>query len=58
MVARDIPVGTVIDAKMLYAMRPQIYAGGLPSEEYEFVLGKTITRDLKKYDPITKEVIA
>ena len=58
MAGQDITAGTIITAEMLYAMRPQMYAGGLPSEEYEFVLGKTVKRNLKKYDPITKEVIA
>lgn len=58
MAGQDIQASTVITAEMLYAMRPQAYAGGLPSEEYENVLGKKTTRALKKYDPITREVIA
>jgi sialic acid synthase SpsE len=53
----DIPAGTSITAEMLYAMRPQQYAGGLPSEEYENVLGKTLRKELKKYGPITKDII-
>lgn len=56
--AKDIPQGTTITKEMLYAMRPQQYAGGLPSEEYENVLGKETARDLKKYDPITNDAIA
>lgn len=55
MAGRDIKAGETITAEMLYAMRPQQYAGGLPSEEYENILDKTAIRDLKKYDPITKE---
>jgi len=53
----DIPAGTVITAEMLYAMRPQAYARGLPSEEYERVIEKVAKVDLKKYDPIRWEVL-
>ncbi|MEK7590520.1 MAG: N-acetylneuraminate synthase family protein [Patescibacteria group bacterium] len=53
MAGQDIPAGTIITAEMLYAMRPQQYAGGLPSEKYEEVIGKKVVKDLKKYDPIT-----
>lgn len=53
MAGRDIPAGTVLKPEMVYAMRPQLYAGGLPSERYEEVIGRKVTRDLKKYDPIT-----
>ena len=42
---------------MIYAMRPQQHAGGLPSEEFPNVLGKTTKIELKRFDPITKEVI-
>lgn len=57
MAGRDIKAGEIITAEMLYAMRPQIYANGLPSEEYEDILGKITTKDLKKYDPITKNIL-
>lgn len=58
MAGRDIPAGTVLTAGMLYAMRPQAYAGGLPSEEYERVIGKRAKVGLKKFDPITWEALA
>lgn len=58
MAGTDIPAGATLTTDMLYAMRPQQHAGGLPSEEYEKVLGKAAKTDLKKYDPITLEVIA
>src|SRR3989344_4506293 len=45
MAGQDIPAGTVITAEMLYAMRPQMYAGGLPSAEYERVLGKKTEKE-------------
>lgn len=57
MAGQDIPAGTVIMPEMLYAMRPQKYARGLPSEEYENVLGKRTTRDLRKYDQITQDIL-
>lgn len=58
MAGRDIPAGTVVTAEMLYAMRPQANARGLPSEEYEHILGRVAKVDLKKYDPIRWEVLA
>ncbi|KKT27094.1 MAG: N-acetylneuraminate synthase [Parcubacteria group bacterium GW2011_GWA2_43_9b] len=53
----DIPAGTILTADMIYAMRPQKFAGGLPSEEYEKVLGAKATKDLKKYDPLIWRVL-
>lgn len=58
MAGQDLLAGTTITAEMLYAMRPQQYAGGLSSEEYPNVLGKKVTKNLKKFDPITKEILA
>ncbi|TSC89637.1 MAG: hypothetical protein G01um10143_127 [Parcubacteria group bacterium Gr01-1014_3] len=58
MAGRDLPVGTQIKAEDIFAMRPYSLAGGLPSEKYEEVIGKKTTKDLKKYDPITLEVLA
>ncbi|MBI2050304.1 MAG: N-acetylneuraminate synthase family protein [Parcubacteria group bacterium] len=58
MAGQDIPSGTVITKEMVYAMRPQQYAGGLPSEEYENVVGKKAAKDFKKYDPITADSIS
>lgn len=57
MAGQDIPAGTVMTSEMVYAMRPQQYAGGLPSEQYESILGKKASIALKKYDPITLESI-
>ena len=57
MAGDNISSGTVINANMLYAMRPQMYAGGMPSENYEAVLGKTVKKDLMKFDPITEDVL-
>jgi len=54
---QDIPAGTVLTEEMIYAMRPQT-VGGLPSENYEKVLGKKIKIALKKFDPIEWQVFA
>lgn len=52
-----IPAGVAITAEMLYAMRPQVHAGGIPSEEYERVVGRVAKAALKKYDPIQWEAL-
>ncbi len=51
--ARDIAAGAVLEPEMIFAMRPQKYAGGLPSEDYESALGRTLSRGLKKHEAIT-----
>lgn len=53
--AVDVPAGTVITPSLLLALRPQSLIGGLPSENFLQVLGKTVKRDLKKFDPIRAE---
>ncbi|MEK7191994.1 MAG: N-acetylneuraminate synthase family protein [Patescibacteria group bacterium] len=58
MAGQDISAGTILRPEMIYAMRPQQYAGGLPSEKYEEVIGKRIVASLKKYDPITPDILA
>ena len=58
MAGQNIKAGAKITKDMIYAMRPQIYAGGLPSEEYENVLGREAKHDIKKYKPITWDNIA
>lgn len=57
MAAKNLAVGETISADMLYAMRPQAHAGGLPSEEYENVIGRKVKKALKKYDPIIWETL-
>lgn len=52
MAGRDIPAGTKLEPDMIYAMRPQMYAGGMPSEEYPNILGRIANKMVKKYDPI------
>lgn len=55
---QKIKAGAILKKEMVYAMRPQIGVGGLPSEEYENVIGKRISKDLNKYDLITKSVLS
>jgi sialic acid synthase SpsE len=57
MAGQNIPKGTIITKEMVYAMRPQQHAGGLPSEEFTNVVGKTTKVKLKRFDPITREAI-
>lgn len=51
--AVDIKKGTKIESGMLNAMRPQLYLKGLPSEEYEKVLGKEAVIGIAKGSPIS-----
>ena len=53
---QDMLTGTTITKDMLYAMRPQQHAAGLPSEAYEHVLGKRVARDVRRYEPIIEEL--
>lgn len=57
MAGDDVPEGTVLSKDMIFAMRPVMLAGGLPSQKFEEVVGKKTRAALKKYDPITKEVL-
>jgi len=58
MAGADIPKGAVIEKEMIFAMRPKMYAGGLPSNKFYEVVGKKATKNLKKFDPITNETIS
>ncbi|MFQ5661950.1 MAG: N-acetylneuraminate synthase family protein, partial [Candidatus Paceibacteria bacterium] len=53
----DIPEGAVITKDMVFAMRPRMYAGGINSERIGDIVGKKTKKTLKKYDPITTDVI-
>ncbi len=57
MAGKNISAGTALTKEMIFAMRPQKYAGGLPSEKYEEILGKKTKKYLKKFDPITKNIL-
>lgn len=49
---RDIFAGEKITPDMIYAMRPQVYIDGLPSEMYEEVIGRKAKKNFNKYSPI------
>ncbi len=57
-VSQNVAAGTVLRPEHLYAMRPQSLIGGLPSEKYEEVVGKTLKKSLKKYEGITLDVLS
>lgn len=57
MAGRAVPAGTALSPDDVFAMRPQQFAGGLPSEYYEEVMGATTNRPLKKFDPITRDIL-
>lgn len=57
MASRAVSAGVALAPDDIYAMRPQQFAGGLPSECYEGVIGKITTRALKKFDPITRGIL-
>ncbi len=54
---QDIAKGQTLTKEMIYAMRPQAHIPGLASEAYEAVLGKTLKKDIKRYEPITDEML-
>ncbi|MBI2056282.1 MAG: N-acetylneuraminate synthase family protein [Candidatus Sungbacteria bacterium] len=57
MAGQDIAAGVILTADMIYAMRPQKFAGGMPSERYEYVIGKKLSKPFKKYDPIVEGLL-
>jgi len=57
MAGTDIPEGTIVTKEMVFAMRPKMYAGGLPANMFYGVIGKKTVRHLKKYDPVIMEVL-
>ena len=55
--AKDLPVGTILEKDMIFAMRPKMYIGGVPSNQFYSVLGRKLKTSLKKFDPINPSVI-
>ncbi|OGF28147.1 hypothetical protein A2477_03730 [Candidatus Falkowbacteria bacterium RIFOXYC2_FULL_47_12] len=54
---QDIKAGDKLTKEMLYAMRPQLNYLALPSQSYIDILGKIALKDLKKFEPITNEIL-
>jgi sialic acid synthase SpsE len=57
MAGMDIKEGTVLTKEMIFAMRPIMLAGGLPSDQLHDILGRRTTKYLSKYSPIVEEVL-
>ena len=55
--ARNLPKGTTLTKKMVYAMRPIKLIKGLPSEKFFEVIGHKTRAALKKYQPISWRVL-
>ncbi len=54
---KEIKRGRVIKKSDVFAMRPIMYAKGLPANRFHEVVGKRAKKTLKKYESITEEVI-
>lgn len=54
----NIKKGENITEEMVYAMRPQTFIEGSPSEEYERVIGRKTQKDFNKYDPIKIDFVS
>ena len=57
MAGENLAKGAVITKNAVFAMRPQMQAGGISSDRFSEIVGRKITRALKKYDPITEKVL-
>lgn len=51
--AKSLDEGRILEENDLYAMRPASETEGIESQQIAKVLGKTLAKPLKKYDPIT-----
>lgn len=54
----DIPEGTVLTEAHVYAMRPVMFAGGLPANKLGEVVGRRVKKPLRKFDPITLDIVS
>lgn len=57
MIGSDISKGTKLTKNVIFAMRPMMYAGGMHANKFGEVLGKRVTKDIKKFDPITESIL-
>ncbi len=55
--ARDLPAGTVITKDDVYAMRPHGHLPGLHAREYPVLLGQRLVRDVRRFDPIARDMV-
>jgi sialic acid synthase SpsE len=54
----NIEQGDELTKEKIGALRPQAYLRGLPSEEYENILGKIALHNIRKWEPIRKDSAA
>lgn len=54
---RELPAGTILRAEDLYALRPAQCLAGFASHEVSRVAGKTLTCALRRFEPITPDVL-
>ncbi len=54
MAGKDLKPGDVITKDAVFAMRPAMYAKGLPAQYFHKVVGKRVKKSHKKFDPITE----
>ncbi len=57
MAASDLPAGAVLSRESIVALRPAKLAGGLPSHLADDVIGKTLTRAVRKHEPISSAIL-
>ncbi len=55
---KNLKAGSVIKKADIYAMRPISFIKGLPANKFHEVVGKRIKRNLRKYDPITTDILS
>jgi len=58
MAGTALPKGAVITKDAVYAMRPQMRAGGISSDRFHEVVGRKTKKPLEKFEPITKETLS
>lgn len=56
--AKDLSAGHVLAPEDVYAMRPQAYLDGAPSEEYAAFIGKKLNTAVTRYQPLKKSFLA
>ena len=57
MAGRDLPRGTVLAEEDVFAMRPLRGAGGVPAQRLEEVIGRSTSRNLRKYEPLNPDTV-
>lgn len=56
--ARVIKKGEKISKDMIHALRPAKHLKGLPSRDFHKIVGREVTRQIKKGEPLTNKIFA